>query len=105
MEILPHRIESADFDAITSVKDVLFYILYVINLPKSLFKYRHRGYRLGLMEAGSMYQLAAMEFNKINLSNRVLAGFSEYDITCRCGLDPRTFLPLVIQAFGYEQED
>jgi len=102
-ELLPGRFDRAKFDAISSIKGVSFYIAYFVNLKKATFKYRSRGYRLALLEIGSIYQKIIGAAQEDGLASRVLAGFSEYEFTKDCGLDSRLLLPAVIHAFGYQE--
>lgn len=75
-------------------------IIYFMYLPKSLFKYRYRGYRLALMEAGSMYMLIDLRCKELHLQNRMWSGFSDYQITKTLKLNPALFLPLCVQLIG-----
>jgi len=75
-------------------------ILYVLNLPKAVFKYRYRGYRHGLMEAGSLYQQAALAARHHGIGTRSWSGFCDDAVIRGIHLDPADFLPLLIQSFG-----
>jgi SagB-type dehydrogenase family enzyme len=77
-----------------------FALLYVGVVAKMLVKYRHRGYRYALMEAGSMYQQADLIGQSLGLRNKLYSGFNDHEILKLIGLDNMTFLPLVIQSFG-----
>lgn len=99
-EILPSRFDRARFDGVTPFKGAAFYLGYFVNLKRATFKYRSRGYRLALLEIGSMYHQVAAVAQQHGLASRVLAGFSEYAFTKDCGLDSRLLLPVVVQAFG-----
>lgn len=77
-----------------------FGILYAMYLDKALFKYRYRGYRLALMETGSMYQRVSEEVQAQGLKTRVWAGFSDYRAAASLGLDATHVLPLVAQFVG-----
>ena len=79
-------------------------IVYCIYLPKTIFKYRYRGYRLALMEAGSMYMLVDLKCKELNLSNRVWSGFTDHQLTCGLALNPTLFLPACIQYIGPRNE-
>ncbi len=78
-----------------------FCILYVAHLQKAIFKYRYRGYRHALMEAGSMYQHATQISQQMNLRTTVWSTFSEQQMLYELGLDHGTYLPLTMQLFGY----
>ena len=80
-----------------------FAIVYGLFIEKAIFKYRYRGYRLALMEAGSMYQMADLNAKSLGLVNRTWAGFTDYQVGNLIGLDPRNIAPLVVQFFGYSE--
>jgi SagB-type dehydrogenase family enzyme len=101
-EILQDTISEKDYEHITTLSGAAFYILYCINLKKSIFKYRLRGYRFALLEVGSMYQNALLEGQNLGLSSRVIAGFSEGHMAQLCAIDTGLLLPTIIQAFGIE---
>ena len=75
-------------------------LLYLAYLPKALFKYRYRGYRLALMEAGSMYMLIDLRCKELNLKSRPWSGFTDHEITKSLNLNPALFIPLCIQFVG-----
>lgn len=77
-----------------------FALVYAIFFEKAIFKYRTRGYRLALMEAGSMYQIADLYAQKLGLRNRVWAGFTDFQVAKTIGADMRHLAPLVVQFFG-----
>jgi SagB-type dehydrogenase family enzyme len=79
-----------------------FAILYIAHLGKAIFKYRYRGYRQAMMEAGSMYQHATYVSQNIGLRSTVWSTFSEPELLFALDLDHATFLPLTMQLFGYE---
>lgn len=78
-----------------------FCILYVAHINKAIFKYRYRGYRHALMEAGSMYQQATQISQEMDLRTSVWSTFSEQQMLYEIGLDHGTYLPLTMQLFGY----
>lgn len=75
-------------------------LIYFIYLPKALFKYRYRGYRLSLMEAGSMYMLTDLRCKELHLHSRPWSGFTDHQITKNLNLNPTLFLPTCIQLIG-----
>lgn len=99
-EILKGQFNRDSYHQISSIRGASFYIAYFINIRKAIFKYRSRGYRLALLEAGSMYQLTTAAAQKNNILTRILSGFSDYKFTRMCGIDSRLMLPIIIQAFG-----
>lgn len=78
-----------------------FCILYLAQINKAIFKYRYRGYRHALMEAGSMYQQATNISQQMGLRTTVWSTFSEPQMLYELGLDHGTYLPLTMQLFGY----
>lgn len=99
-EIIPSTMDDTRYVEISSIQGVVFYIAYFVNLKKSLFKYRSRGYLLSVMEAGSMYQNVLGVAQAHGLGSCVVAGFSDYTLSKLCGVDSRLLLPVVIQSFG-----
>lgn len=77
-----------------------FAIVYTIFFEKAIFKYRHRGYRLALLEAGSMYQMADICAKNLGLRNRMWAGFTDYQVAKTIGINCKHIAPLAIQFFG-----
>lgn len=88
-------------DLIAREKRPAFCLLYMAHLGKSIFKYRYRGYRHAVMEAGSMYQHATITSQAMGLSNSVWSSFAEYEFLAALGLDSAAFMPLMMQLFGY----
>ncbi len=81
-----------------------FALVYAIFFERAIFKYKYRGYRLALMEAGSMYQMADLCGKSFMLRNRVWAGFSDYHVAKILSIDPRHMAPLAIQFFGHMED-
>ncbi|WP_460385258.1 SagB/ThcOx family dehydrogenase [Pseudomonas amygdali] len=77
-----------------------FALVYAMLFERALFKYRTRGYRLALMEAGSMYQTADLNAQALGLRSRVWAGFTDFQVAKTIGIDMRHMAPLVVQFFG-----
>ncbi|MBB2660641.1 SagB/ThcOx family dehydrogenase [Escherichia coli] len=82
-----------------------FALVYCIIFEKALFKYRYRGYRMALMETGSMYQNAVLVADQIGLKNRVWAGYTDSYVAKTMNLDQRTVAPLIVQFFGDVNDD
>ena len=83
--------EFADFD---------FAIFYSTLAAIPIAKYGARGYRLAMVEAGSMYQLASQIAQSVSLQNRVWGGLDDEGLSIALGIDPRAVWPLVCQIFG-----
>ncbi|WP_449431832.1 SagB/ThcOx family dehydrogenase [Pseudomonas putida] len=75
-------------------------LIYCIYLPKAIFKYRYRGYRLAHMEAGSMYMLTDLRCKELELDSRLWSGFTDHEVIKGLGLNPGLFLPACIQFIG-----
>lgn len=75
-------------------------IVYVVNLPKTVVKYRHRGYRLALIEAGAMMQEASRAIMAVGLRDRITNTFSDHQLSICLGLNPACFLPVAVQLVG-----
>ncbi|HDS1815284.1 SagB/ThcOx family dehydrogenase [Pseudomonas sp. GD03651] len=75
-------------------------LIYLIYLPKALFKYRYRGYRLSLMEVGSMYMITDLNCKELQLNSRPWSGYTDHQITKNLRLNPTLFLPACIQLIG-----
>jgi SagB-type dehydrogenase family enzyme len=103
-EQLTAHVSASDFSSLSDVPNPSFYVLYCVNLKKSIFKYRTRGYRLSLLEVGSMYQNMLSCAQSAGVSSRVLSGFPERQIAHMCHLDGRLLLPTIVQAFGFEKK-
>lgn len=75
-------------------------IIYVAYLPKVLFKYRFRGYRMAHLETGSLYMLLDLHGKSLGLRNRVWSGYCDTMVSKSLGLNPTLFSPLCVQFFG-----
>lgn len=76
-------------------------LIYVAYLPKTLFKYKSRGYRLALMEVGSMYMLIDLQCKNLGLKNRVWSGYTDHMVSNALSVNPALALPLCVQFIGY----
>lgn len=77
-----------------------FFIFYGSLLDKHICKYGYRGYRLALLEIGSMYRNAELETRHLSLKNIVWGGFRDEALTVALGLDPRVMVPVICQLIG-----
>lgn len=82
-----------------------FAILYIAHIGKTIFKYRYRGYRHALMEAGSMYQQALFTSQQMGLRSTLWSSFADYEMLYALDLDHQTYLPLTMQFFGYGEKE
>ena len=79
-------------------------IVYAAYLPKTLFKYRYRGYRLAAMEVGSMYAHLDLRAKELSLASRVWAGYTDHMLSKALGLNPALFPTFCVQFFGHKNE-
>jgi SagB-type dehydrogenase family enzyme len=75
-------------------------IVYMMYMPKTLFKYRYRGYRLALMETGSMYMLVDLQCKALKLKSRQWSGYTDNMVCKALGLNPTLFYPSCVQFIG-----
>ncbi|MFS2198868.1 SagB/ThcOx family dehydrogenase [Pseudomonas sp. Pseusp3] len=75
-------------------------IIYMMYLPKTLFKYRYRGYRLALMETGSMYMLIDLQCKTLKLKTRQWSGYTDTMVCKAMGVNPTLFYPSCVQLIG-----
>lgn len=103
--ILPSRpvdyLKSAILPFENSIGTPYCALIYVAYLPKTLFKYKSRGYRLALMETGSMYMLVDLQCKSLGLKNRVWSGYTDHMVSNALSLNPALALPLCVQFIGY----
>ncbi|KPH00259.1 microcin B17 processing protein McbC [Pseudomonas sp. RIT-PI-q] len=79
-------------------------IVYAIYIPKTLFKYRYRGYRLALMEVGSIYMLIELRAKQLGLRCRLWSAYTDTMLNKAIGLNPTLFFPMCVHFIG-EQHD
>ncbi len=79
-------------------------IVYAAYLPKTLFKYRYRGYRLALMEAGSIYMLIELQAKKLGLRCRLWSAYTDTMLSKAIGLNPTLFFPMCVHFIGEQHE-
>jgi len=78
-----------------------FAIVYAAHLERCVVKYRYRGYRNALIEAGAIVQQVGLCAEALGLGSVPWAWFDDYEISKLLGLSP-TRLPLVtMQLIGY----
>lgn len=82
-----------------------FVIFFQLNLTVALCKYRLRGYRFGLLEAGSMYQHAERVGRELGVGSRVWGGFADGEVSRICGTNPTVYVPVIAQLFGIRAAD
>jgi SagB-type dehydrogenase family enzyme len=85
---------------IQSVGSPSIALIYVAYLPKTLFKYRYRGYRLALMEVGSIYMLIELRAASLGLNCRLWSGYTDHMLSKAIGLNPALFAPMCVHLIG-----
>lgn len=93
-------LRSAILSASTDIGTPSVAIVYAAFLPKTMFKYRYRGYRLALMEAGSIYMLTELQAKSLQLRCRLWSAFTDTMLSKAIGLNPALFLPLCVHLIG-----
>lgn len=75
-------------------------LIYTAYLPKTLFKYRHRGYRLATMETGSIYMLIELSAKSLNLRCRPWSAYTDTMLCKALKLNPALFVPMCVHYIG-----
>ncbi|MGY2098155.1 SagB/ThcOx family dehydrogenase [Pseudomonas simiae] len=79
-------------------------IVYAVYMPKNLFKYRYRGYRMALMEIGSIYMLVELQAKSLGLSSRLWSAYTDLMLCKVLGINPALFLPMCVHFIGKRHE-
>ncbi|MEW5715947.1 SagB/ThcOx family dehydrogenase [Pseudomonas sp. SB113] len=79
-------------------------IIYVAYIPKSLFKYRYRGYRMSLMEIGSIYMLVELQAKSLGLACRLWSAYTDSMLCKALGVNPALFFPMCVHFIGKRHE-
>ncbi|NWB92813.1 SagB/ThcOx family dehydrogenase [Pseudomonas agarici] len=95
-----HHLKKTILSNIQSIGSPSIAIVYVAYFPKILFKYRYRGYRMALMEAGSIYMLIELQAADIGLNCRLWAGYTDHMLSKALGLNPVLFSPICVHLIG-----
>jgi SagB-type dehydrogenase family enzyme len=82
------------------VSDSSLLVFITAIFERSIFKYRERGYRLILLEAGHVSQNLALVSNVLNLGHLCIAGFYDRQIDEILDIDGVTHSTLYINAIG-----
>lgn len=85
------------------LENAAFAVAYVLDLEQATFKYRARGYRHGLIEAGAMAQQADLVALQLGLRNRIHSSFCDSQLTAHLELRATEFLPICVQWFGFDE--
>ena len=79
-------------------------LIYVVYMPKSVFKYRYRGYRMALMEIGSIYMLVELQAKSMGLACRLWSAYTDSMLCKILGLNPALFFPMCVHFIGVQHE-
>lgn len=77
-----------------------FALAYVLYADGAIVRYRERGYRFGLIEAGAMSHQADLVGGALGLGSCMFGGFGDAEVAAICGLNSGVMLPLAVQFFG-----
>lgn len=79
-------------------------IVYTIYMPKNIFKYRYRGYRMALMEVGSIYMLVELQAKALGLGCRLWSAYTDSMLCKALGINPALFFPVCVHFIGKQHE-
>jgi SagB-type dehydrogenase family enzyme len=91
---------SAASDDPLAVEHPAFFLVYAVHLDKAVARYRHRGYRFALLEAGAMCQQAELVAADLELGACLWGGFGDNELAALLGINPAVLLPLVVHFMG-----
>lgn len=95
-----HDLKNAILSAPGNIGTPRIAIVYAVYIPKTLFKYRYRGYRLALMEVGSIYMLIELQAKKLGLRCRLWSAYTDTMLSKAIGLNPTLFFPMCVHFIG-----
>ncbi|MDQ0653566.1 SagB-type dehydrogenase domain-containing protein [Pseudomonas cedrina] len=79
-------------------------LIYAVYMPKNLFKYRYRGYRMALMEVGSIYMLVELQAKSLGLACRLWSAYTDSMLCKALGINPALFFPMCVHFIGKQHE-
>ncbi|MBM9484928.1 SagB/ThcOx family dehydrogenase [Pseudomonas sp. ICBG1301] len=108
-EVMQATVKLEDIKAalLTSARDIgspSVALIYAVYIPKNLFKYRYRGYRMALMEVGSIYMLVEIQAKKLGLACRPWSAYTDSMICKVLGVNPALFFPVCVHLIGRQHE-
>lgn len=98
------QLKAALLSSSTDIGTPSLAIVYAIYMPKNLFKYRYRGYRMALMEIGSIYMLVELQAKSLGLSCRLWSAYTDSMLCKVLGVNPTLFLPMCVHFIGKQHE-
>lgn len=98
------EIKAALLSSDNDIGDPSLAIIYTIYMPKNLFKYRYRGYRMALMEVGSIYMLVELQARLLGLSCRLWSAYTDSMVCKALGINPALFFPVCVHFIGKQYE-
>ncbi|AZE79405.1 SagB/ThcOx family dehydrogenase [Pseudomonas synxantha] len=108
-EVLQKKVDLEDVKAaiLNSPQEIGFpslAIIYAVYIPKNLFKYRYRGYRMGLMEVGSIYMLIEIQAKQLGLACRPWSAYTDSMVCKLLGVNLALFFPVCVHLIGKQHE-
>ncbi|SKB01973.1 SagB-type dehydrogenase domain-containing protein [Pseudomonas extremaustralis] len=100
----PELLKSAIMESANDIGSPSMAIIYVAYMPKSLFKYRYRGYRMSLMEIGSIYMLVELQAKSLGLACRLWSAYTDSMLCKVLGVNPALFFPMCVHFIGKRHE-
>lgn len=79
-------------------------LIYTVYMPKNLFKYRYRGYRMALMEVGSVYMAVELQAKSLGVACRLWSAYTDTMLCKALGINPTLFFPMCVHFIGKEHE-
>lgn len=98
------KIKSAVLASPNNIGSPSLAIIYAVYIPKNLFKYRYRGYRMALMEVGSIYMLVELQAKSLGLACRLWSAYTDSMVCKVLGLNPALFFPMCVHFIGRNHE-
>jgi SagB-type dehydrogenase family enzyme len=102
---MPAKVLSDTFMCQPYVGESAFVLVLTAVFARSLWKYKDRGYRYMLFEAGHVAQNANLVAAALGLGSLNLGGFFDADLVAYLNLDVEEEAPLYAVAFGRPQEE
>ncbi|MBY8945007.1 SagB/ThcOx family dehydrogenase [Pseudomonas sp. SH10-3B] len=105
LEVDVEKLKAALLSSPNDIGDPSLAIIYVAYMPKNLFKYRYRGYRMALMEIGSIYMLVELQAKSLGLACRLWSAYTDSMLCKVLGVNPALFFPMCVHFIGKQHEN
>lgn len=99
------KLKAAILTSSSDIGEPCLALIYVAYMPKSLFKYRYRGYRMALMEVGSIYMLVELQVKSLGLASRLWSAYTDSMVCKVLGINPALFFPMCVHFIGRQHEN